>query len=46
MKILCVIAVLILAACATPGKDLPMVKDSDPIWPLAPDHITPSDIPR
>lgn len=37
--------VLCISACST-GKDLPMVKDSDPTWQLVPDHIDAAEMPR
>jgi hypothetical protein len=44
-RLLLMATVLFIAACTT-GNELPMVADSDPTWPLVPDHIETAQVPR
>ncbi len=32
---------MIVAGCSTSGKDLPMVRKSDPVWDMTQDHLEP-----
>ena len=37
----------VLAGCGNvSGKDLPMVRNSDPTWPLVPDHLEFGALPK
>ena len=46
MRRLIWIALVLCAAGCSSGKELAMVKDSDPTWALVPDHLTVADMPR
>jgi hypothetical protein len=47
MRRIAMIALLLcLASCSSGGKDLPMVKDNDPTWPLVPDRLNAAEVPR
>lgn len=48
MKFLVLISVVLLvAACSGGGgKELAVVKDSDPTWALVPDRVELADLPR
>lgn len=39
-------ALLLCMGACTGGKELPMVKGSDPTWALVPDHIAAAELPR
>lgn len=45
-RLILMASVLLIAACSTGGKELPMVAESDPTWALVPDHIDLAQVPR